>query len=124
MKEQDGFTLIEVLVAFVILSGAVILSFESYIHGLRILHQAQDALEANSLSQSIITGALADDSAVVGSKGVAGQMTWEMVVWPIRQKNSGLLTPVAIEVHVFDREGRGITTATLSTIKIARVAVP
>jgi prepilin-type N-terminal cleavage/methylation domain-containing protein len=124
MKREDGFTLIEVLVSFVILSGAIIFSFETYANGLRGLHQAQDSLNAQALSQSILSRVLTDDSVVVGSKGAAGQMTWELVVRPIRQGNNSLQTPVVIEVHVFDREGREITTAALSTIKIARVAVP
>ena len=122
MKQQDGFTLIEVLVSFVILSGAIILSFESYTNGLRALHQTQEGLDAQTLAQSIMARTLADDPELTnGSKGTSGQMAWQLSMRPLSQESVSVLHPSVVEIHVFDYKGREMPFAVLSTIIIKKV---
>lgn len=125
MKQQDGFTLIEVLVSFVILSGAIILSFESYASGLRTLHQAQDALEAQGLAQSVLARVLGGDPNLNdGKTGKAGPFEWELSLRVIGSKKPLALQPVVVTVQVHDRQGKDIPSATLSTIKLQKTAAP
>jgi prepilin-type N-terminal cleavage/methylation domain-containing protein len=129
MKRQEGFTLIEVLVSFVILSGAIILSFESYSSGLRTLHQAQDAIDAQAVAQSVLTRVLADEQNVGdGEKGKAGQFEWQISMRAIRPDKPPALwpvfVPVVVNVKVHDRQGRNIPSAALSTVVLQKNTPP
>jgi prepilin-type N-terminal cleavage/methylation domain-containing protein len=119
MKHENGFTLIEVLVSFVILSGAIILSFESYASGLRGLHQAQDVIEAQDLSQAVLARVLGDDAEVTdGEKGREGMFEWQVFLKPVGLEKSVIWQPLAVTVRVSDSQGRDIPSASLSTIKL------
>lgn len=125
MKHQDGFTLIEILVSFVILSGAIILSFESYTGGLLNLHQAQAALDAQTLAQSAMTRVLGDDPALrPGANGTAGRFSWQVTVRPLPAAHAGAMIPMLVEVRVFDQHHHEIVPATLSTIFIVKPPAP
>jgi prepilin-type N-terminal cleavage/methylation domain-containing protein len=125
MKHQDGFTLIEVLVSFVILSGAIILSFESYASGLRTLHQAQDTVDAQAVAQFVLSDALANEQNVSdGKKGQVGQFNWKLSVQTVGTEESPSLRPLAITVQVFDRQGKAVSPAELSTIILPKNSSP
>jgi prepilin-type N-terminal cleavage/methylation domain-containing protein len=125
MKHQDGFTLIEVLVSFVILSGAIILSFESYSGGLRRLHQAQDAFEAQGLAQSVLARVLGGDPNLNdGETGKVGPFEWQLTLRAVAPDKSSVLQPVVVTVHIIDRQGKDIPSATLSTIKLQKTVTP
>ncbi len=125
MTQQAGFTLIEVLVSFVILSGAIILSFESYSIGLRTLHQAQDAIEARDVSRAVLARVLGDEQNIRdGEKGKAGQFEWQISLRAIAPDKPAVFRPVVVKVEVDDRQGRNIASATLSTIMLQKNTSP
>lgn len=51
---ERGFTLLEVLVAFAIVSVTLVAAYQSFWTGLTVLHRTQDRLTATQLAQSLI----------------------------------------------------------------------
>ena len=117
MTRQNGFTLVEVLVAFAILSTTVVVSVQGFAQGLRLLklsgdHQ-QAALLADLKTRELVLPAEGRES------GTEGAFSWERVVKEIPAPE---LTPSGqvakwhvyeIAVQVAWGEGRrtvGITT--------------
>jgi prepilin-type N-terminal cleavage/methylation domain-containing protein len=125
MREQDGFTLIEVLVSFVILSGAIILSLESYANGLRNLHHAQEILDAQELARSVLARWQSGDEVIAkGGKGQTGPFAWQLTVQNPGFESKGQMQPELIEVKVFNRKVNTNPVASLLTIDFARRATP
>lgn len=70
-----GFTLLEVLVAMVILSVAVVTLIQLASQGLRLLKTSSDHQEAARLADRVVRNA--DPSAEGTERGQEGQFTWE-----------------------------------------------
>jgi general secretion pathway protein I len=101
---EEGYTLLEVLVAFVILSGAVIMSFRIFGDGLarlnatdrqiRMVATAQDQLSQLQLKPVLQPGI---------TSGVSGEYTWTVTLTPYPGKANApgavSLVRVRVEVH-------------------------
>jgi general secretion pathway protein I len=83
-KGEDGFTLVEVLVAFVILAGAVILSFQIFADGLRRLSAVETRTKAVNIARfelARLSGSeyLAEGTTTGTTEGIA----WKIIVTSI-----------------------------------------
>ena len=125
MKNDRGFTLIEVLVAFAILSATVVLAVQGFAQGLRLLklsgeHQ-QAALLADQKARELIVFEEGRED------GTEGGFTWERVVReipspdlvPIGQFARWRVYEVAVQVGWGDHGRRTVGVTTLRTVRDA-----
>lgn len=119
-KAEDGFTLVEVLVAFVILAGAVILSFQIFADGLRRL----SAVEARTKAVNIAKSELA---RISGSKNISEGVTagtTEGIAWKITITPVGGIAAFKVEVRAADAVGKTEGPPVIETILLGRPAQP
>ena len=124
MTRQAGFTLLEVLVAFAILSLTVVVAVQGFAQGLRLLklsgdHQ-QAILLADQKAREILLPKEGSDS------GTDGAFTWERV---IKEVPAPELAPAGqlpkwhvfeIQVHVaWGEQKRSVAVTTLRTVSTA-----
>ena len=81
MSRQDGFTLIEVLVAFTILSLTVVVAVQGFAQGLRLLKLSGDhqraILIADQKAREVVVAKEGRED------GTEGAYTWERVIKPL-----------------------------------------
>lgn len=78
---EDGYTLLEVLVAFVILSGAVIMSFKIFGEGLGRLNKAEDQVRMVGVAQGLLAELQLKPALEPGTlAGVAGGYAWSVTL--------------------------------------------
>lgn len=83
-KAKDGFTLVEVLVAFVILAGAVILSFQIFADGLRRLSEVEARTKAVSIAKSELARLSSSKNISEGvTRGTTEGVAWKITITPI-----------------------------------------
>ena len=120
-RRDGGFTLLEVLVAMVILSVAVVALIQTASQGLRLLKVSSDHQEAVALADRLLRAM--DGSAEGMDSGQEGQFTWERRVRVMAVP--GELSPVsgpspqllALSVAVRWGNRRMIEVATLRTVQ-------
>ena len=120
-QTRAGFTLLEVLIAMVILSVAVVALIQTASQGLRLLKVSSDHQEAVALGDRLVR---AVDSPVEGMEsGQEGQFSWErrvrvMAVLDELSPTSGPAPQLlALSVAVRWGNGRTVEVATLRTIQ-------
>jgi prepilin-type N-terminal cleavage/methylation domain-containing protein len=120
-RNRAGFTLLEVLIAMVILSVAVVALIQTASQGLRLLKVSSDHQEAVALGDRLVR---AVDSPVEGMEsGQEGQFSWErrvrvMAVLDELSPTSGPAPQLlALSVAVRWGNGRTVEVATLRTIQ-------
>ena len=127
-EAEDGFTLVEVLVALVILAGAVILSFQIFADGIRRL----SAVEARTKAVNVARSELARLSTAKNiSEGVTTGTTegiaWKITVTPIDgivANGAAAVRPFKVEVHTADAGDKTEGTPVIETILLGRPAQP
>jgi general secretion pathway protein I len=81
MSRQDGFTLVEVLIAFAILSLTIIVAVQGFAAGLRLLKLSGDhqhaILIADQKAREVVTPAEGRE------EGTEGAFSWERVTKPV-----------------------------------------
>ena len=120
-RHSPGFTLLEVLIAMVILSVAVVALIQTASQGLRLLKVSSDHQEAVALADRLVR---AVDSPVEGmDSGQEGPFTWErhvrvMAVLDELSPTSGP-SPQLLSLSVAIRwsNGRTVEVATLRTVQ-------
>jgi prepilin-type N-terminal cleavage/methylation domain-containing protein len=120
-RNRAGFTLLEVLIAMVILSFAVVALIQTASQGLRLLKVSSDHQEAVALADRLLRAM--DGSAEGVDSGQEGQFTWErrvrvMAVLDELSPSSGP-SPQLLSLSVAVRWGnrRMIEVATLRTVQ-------
>jgi prepilin-type N-terminal cleavage/methylation domain-containing protein len=120
-RTRAGFTLLEVLIAMVILSVAVVALIQTASQGLRLLKVSSDHQEAVALADRLLRAM--DGSAEGMDSGQEGQFTWErrvrvMAVLDELSPSSGP-SPQLLALSVAVRWGnrRMIEVATLRTVQ-------
>jgi prepilin-type N-terminal cleavage/methylation domain-containing protein len=120
-RPRAGFTLLEVLIAMVILSVAVVTLIQTSSQGLRLLKVSSDQQEAVILADRLVR---AVDGPVEGTaSGQEGQFTWErrVRVMAVPDKLSPISGPspqlLALSVAVRWGNGRTVEVATLRTVQ-------
>lgn len=83
-KAEDGFTLVEVLVAFVILAGAVVLSFQIFADGLRRLSAVEVRAKAVNVARSELVRLSTSKNISEGvTAGTTEGIAWKISITPI-----------------------------------------
>lgn len=120
-RTSAGFTLLEVLIAMVILSVAVVGLIQTASQGLRLLKVSSDHQEAVALGDRLVR---AVDSPVEGmDSGQEGQFSWErrvrVVAVPDELSPPSSSSPqlLALSVAVRWSNGRTVEVATLRTVQ-------
>ena len=112
-SNHDGFTLLEVLVSFTILSAAIIFAFQISSSGLNTLRAAQErsrefAIVQAELTHRIASGSL-EDGAVQGQTGAAN---WRIVTSALNESDTN---QIGVRLHVVRAYG-GEDRALIETI--------
>jgi prepilin-type N-terminal cleavage/methylation domain-containing protein len=120
-RHRRGFTLLEVLIAMVILSVAVVALIQTASQGLRLLKASSDHQEAVALGDRLVR---AVDSPIEGTdSGQEGPFTWErrVRVMAVPEELSPLSGPspqlLALSVVIRWGNGRVLEVATLRTVR-------
>src|ERR1700730_3942837 len=126
-RHHAGFTLLEVLIAMVILSVAVVALIQTASQGLRLLKASSDHQEAVALGDRLVR---AGDSPIEGTdSGQEGPFTWErrVRVMAVPEELSPLSGPapqvVALSVAIRWGNGRVLEVATLRAVR-GTTAIP
>lgn len=119
-KAEDGFTLVEALVAFVILAGAVILSFQIFADGLRRL----SAVEARTKTVNVAKSELARLSSSKSISGGVTTGTTEGIAWKITVTPVAGITAFKVEVRATDASDKTETIPVIETILLGGSAQP
>ena len=123
-RAEAGFTLLEVLVAVVILSVAVVTLVQLASQGLRLLKLSSDYQEAVLLADRV---ARAGDASIEGVEtGQEGQFNWErrakLVAVPDDLAPVGSASPRLLALSVAVRWGTG-RTVEVATLRLAPATV-
>jgi general secretion pathway protein I len=122
---QRGFTLIEVLVAFAILSATVVMAVQGFAQGLRLLKLSGDhqhaALLADQKARELVMPTEGRED------GTEGAYTWERVVRelpapdlvPANQVPRWRVYEIAVQVGWGDSNRRSVGVTTLRTVRVA-----
>ncbi|WP_162914386.1 type IV pilus modification PilV family protein [Taklimakanibacter lacteus] len=120
---EDGYSLLEVLVAFVILSGAVIMSFRIFGDGLRRLDAADRQMEMVAVGQDLLSDLQLKPVLQPGRmSGVSQGYAWTIMLTPAADQdpapNALALVHVRVEVRQEDATVPGFD---LETTLLARI---
>lgn len=119
-ETEDGFTLVEVLLAFVILAGAVILSFQIFADGLRRLSTVESRTKAVNIARSELAR-LSSSKAI--SEGVTAGTT-ESIAWKITVTPIYGIAAFKVEVRAADINDKTEATPIIETILIGAPPSP
>lgn len=106
IAEEEGFTLVEVLVAFAILAGAIVLSFQVFADGLRRVTSAESRIRAIDVARAEIARLTVARTMTEGMQtGTANGIKWQVTIRPLHgfMENSAV-RPFRVEVRVNDGE--------------------
>lgn len=103
---RDGYTLLEVLVAFVILAGAVIMSFRIFADGLGRLNDADRQIEKVTLAQELMARLqLATRLKAGTTSGSAGELGWTITLTQLGERNEAVQAVSLFHVRIEVRQG-------------------
>jgi prepilin-type N-terminal cleavage/methylation domain-containing protein len=120
-RNRPGFTLLEVLIAMVILSVAVVALIQTAAQGLRLLKVSSDHQEAVTLADRLLRAI--DGSAEGVDSGQEGPFTWErrvrVMAVPDELSPSSGPSPQLLSLSVAVRWGNGrmVEVATLRAVQ-------
>lgn len=128
-RHQRGFSLIEVLVAFVIMALTLSVLFQVFGTGLRTTSTADAYVQAGMLAQARL--ALAADQPPLQASYEQGRFEgtpfgWEQIIVPVDEGGFGVsaidgFETYQVAVRVFWPAGRGERELTLSTLRLQRL---
>ena len=111
-EAEDGFTLVEALVAFVILAGAVILSFQIFADGLRRLSAVEARTKAVNIARSELARLSSSKSISEGvTTGTTEGIAWKITVTPV-----GGISAFKVEVRAADAGEKAEGPSVIETI--------
>ncbi|HXD96563.1 MAG TPA: prepilin-type N-terminal cleavage/methylation domain-containing protein [Candidatus Acidoferrum sp.] len=124
MSRQDGFTLIEVLVAFAILSLTVIVAVQGFAQGLRLLKLSGEHQRAILIADQKAREVVLPKEG--REEGTEGAFTWERVTKPVAAPElEGPGRPAKWHVYeinvqvAWGEQRRAVTVTTLRTVSEA-----
>ena len=119
---ETGFTLIETLVAFIILSGAIVLSLSAMTQALQRMRQSTEIVRASELARSAFVSISLQKIQGKGiSVGAQGDLTWQIEVVPLRRDLQDVAQPSLIRVKIYNLRGEEIPQAAFESVLIMQV---
>lgn len=123
LHRQRGITLIEVLVAFVIMALVVSVLFKIFSGGLRNVQLSDDYMRATILAESLLNeqGETGDISQLSTEQGSSGEFVWSLRAEPYEAPNAPLdspLSPYLLSVQVSWGSADDPRTTGLSVIRL------
>ena len=114
MKANDqGFTLIEVLVAFAILSVAIISSFQIFSDGLRQIKTAEQRSAEISAARAVLDQFISRPNLNIREEvGLTGSLKWKIVVVPMTEISPDIL-PLRIAVSIEEQASSRVLLETI-----------
>lgn len=101
---QDGFTLVEVLVAFAILAGTIILTFQIFADGIHRLTTVEARTRAVSIARSELARlTIPNDISEGTTSGTTDGVAWTITVTPLNGTDAAgasAMRPFKVEVRV------------------------
>lgn len=124
--EDEGFTLVEVLVAFAILALVIVMAFGVFGDGLRGLQLAQDRTHKIQVAQHQIDLALIAPNLMEGTTVVTDEnVKLRIVVQAVTELQGGqIFTSKPFKLSIFLDEPLANSTPILETIIIAKPSQP
>ncbi|RLA44128.1 MAG: general secretion pathway protein GspH [Gammaproteobacteria bacterium] len=121
--QQDGFTLLEVLVAFAIASAALILLMQAFSDGLRLAGRAEDYSRATVMAESLLIRAgpefTLEESPYSGRFDDRFNWVLELDPYPMDEGlTESAVAAVKIEVAVSWKNGRQQRNYELSSLRL------
>jgi prepilin-type N-terminal cleavage/methylation domain-containing protein len=125
-NNEDGFTLIEVLISFVILAGAIVLTFQVFGDGLRGLHAAQARAKSISIARAQIDQVALSSTLSEGTTtGTTEGETWRIVVRAIKSDETNTASLLRLfKIEAFEGAAGQDAPPLLETIILARPSSP
>ena len=127
-KTEDGFTLVEVLVAFVILAGAVILSFQIFADGMRRLSAVEARTKAVNIARSELARLSSSKNISEGvTTGTTEGIAWKITVTPIDRistNGTSAIHPFKVEIRATDARDTREGTPVIETILLGGPTQP
>jgi prepilin-type N-terminal cleavage/methylation domain-containing protein len=113
---QSGFTLIETLVAFVILSGTIIMALSAMTDGLHRMQRSAEIIRASQVAQSVLDSVIAASGSDVATTGEKDGFKWQVSMLSTQSTEDAITRPVFIRIVISDAMGHAIPQANLETI--------
>jgi type II secretory pathway pseudopilin PulG len=126
MRDEDGYTLVEVIVAFAILAGSLLLGLEVFHGGLASLQRANRQLASVQRARQELTKLSLDPQIRPGIlRGQVGGHTWRAEITSIPGTNSASsLHLLRVKMFVADNGDTALPEAILDTVLAPRVSPP
>jgi general secretion pathway protein I len=135
-RRQSGFTLIEVVVAFALLAGAMALLIGALSNGSRQIRNANDASRATLYAQSLMAQVGVGEVLQPGQREGEfdnGALRWQLRIAPyadpalsatLLSPNTPRLLQLDLQVHRADGKGQPLRWRTLRLVPPAMQGVP
>lgn len=122
--KQQGFSLLELLVAFSLMSVSLVILFQLYAKGQQVIRLGQDFNVATSIAESLIAQATYQASGTQQSGTTEKQFQWQLTIQPINGSASSKLPLQEVSADVsWQRSGKPYQIH-LSTLVPASKATP
>jgi type II secretory pathway pseudopilin PulG len=118
---EAGFTLIETLVAFVILSGVVIIALSTMSESLQRMQQAARVVEASRFAQRTFDDLFVEIASTPKTySGQDDKYRWRIEIVELPGPSEAMIFPALFKVSVENSKGRSIPQAHIESIRMIR----